>query len=250
VGAHSGLAIPDTLSDIPFAANPVVIGEANSHILQTSKCMDEELAEPQAYFYPNKMGRIILLAMEEVLGRNGLNAVLKVAGLHNLLGGYPPNNFDPGFPFEDLSAISQSLEDMYGPRGGRGVALRAGRASLKYGLRDFGPITRTSELSFRLLPLNMKLATGAEVFAETFNEYTDQIVRLEMQPDVLLWINERCPICWGRTTKQPCCHLAVGILQETFYWLSGGKNFMVEEITCIAMGDETCTIRIDRQPLD
>ena len=133
--------------------------------------MNEVSAESKVFYYPNKMGRIILLALEEVLGRTGLYAVLNVAGLQHLISGYPPNNFDPGFPFEELSAINQSLEDMYGPRGGRGVALRAGRASLKYGLRDFGPIMQTSELSFRLLPLNMKLKVGTEVFAETFVDF-------------------------------------------------------------------------------
>lgn len=212
--------------------------------------MGEETAEHQVYHYPNKMGRIILLALEEVLGRNGVNAVLNVAGLQYLIGGYPPNNFDPGFPFTDLSAINQALEDMYGPRGGRGVALRAGRASHKYGLRDFGPIAKTAELSFRLLPLNMKIKVGSEVFAETFNQYTDQMVRLEMQPGALLWHNERCPICWERTTSGPCCHLTVGILQEMLYWLSGGKSFVVEEVACIATGDTSCTIRIDKKPLD
>ena len=30
-------------------------------------------------FYPQKMGRIILQAMEEVLGRNGVQAVLQLA---------------------------------------------------------------------------------------------------------------------------------------------------------------------------
>ena len=33
------------------------------------------------YFYPERMGRIILLAMEEVLGREGLNSVLQIASL-------------------------------------------------------------------------------------------------------------------------------------------------------------------------
>jgi predicted hydrocarbon binding protein len=212
--------------------------------------MGEETADNPVYHYPNKMGRIILLALEEVLGRNGINAVLNVADVHHLIGGYPPNNFDPGFPFSDMAAINQALEDMYGPRAGRGVALRAGRAAHKYGLRDFGPIAKTSELSFRLLPLNMKIKVGSEVFAETFNEYTDQMVRIEMQPGALLWHNERCPVCWGRKTSGPCCHLTVGILQEMLYWLSGGKSFMVEETACIAVGDSTCTIRVDKKPLD
>ncbi len=204
----------------------------------------------QHYYYPNKMGRIILLAMEEIMGRNGVNAALNLAKMRHLINNYPPNNFDRQFRFDDIGAIMQSLDDMYGPRGGRGLALRAGRACFKYGLKEFGPVLGIADLAFRLLPLNMKLKVGAEVFADTFNKYTDQRVRLSDDEDQVFWHNERCPICWGRKTDIPCCHLAVGILQESLYWVSGGKNFSVQEIACIARGDDACTIVIDKKPMD
>ena len=37
------------------------------------------------FYYPNRMGRIILLSMEEVMGRNGVNAVLNLASLPALI---------------------------------------------------------------------------------------------------------------------------------------------------------------------
>ncbi|RMF36211.1 MAG: 4-vinyl reductase [Chloroflexi bacterium] len=202
------------------------------------------------YYYPNKMGRIILLAMEEVMGRNGVNAVLNLARLQHRVNNYPPNNFDLQFSFEEIGAIQQALDEMYGPRGGRGLALRAGRACFKYGIKEFGPVLGIADLAFRLLPLGMKLKVGFEVFAETFNKFTDQVVRLDEDEEHFFWIIERCPVCWGRQTSYPACFLAVGILQESLYWVSGGKNFYVEEVSCIARGDETCTIFIDKQPLD
>lgn len=202
------------------------------------------------YYYPNKMGRIILLAMEEVMGRNGVNAVLNLAKLKHLVNNYPPNNFDRQFTFEEVGGIQLALDEMYGPRGGRGLALRAGRMCFKFGIKEFGPVLGIADLAFRLLPLGMKLKVGFEVFAETFNKFTDQMVRLGEDETRFLWIIERCPVCWERRSNQPCCHLAVGILQEALYWVSGGKNFEVEEITCIAQGDPTCTIAIDKQPLD
>lgn len=205
--------------------------------------------EPR-YYYPNKMGRIILLAMEEVMGRNGVNAILNLAHLKNLVNSYPPNNFDRQFSFEEVGAIQQALEDMYGPRGARGLALRAGRACFKYGIREFGPVLGIADLAFRLLPLGMKLRVGFEVFAETFNKFSDQIVRLGEDADNYIWVIDRCPVCWERRTQEPCCHLAVGILQEGLYWVSSGKSFQVEEVECIARGDATCTIVINKLPLD
>ncbi|MBI3360217.1 MAG: 4-vinyl reductase [Chloroflexi bacterium] len=196
------------------------------------------------------MGRIILLALEEVIGHNGVNAVLNLAHLRHLVNNYPPNNLDRQFSFEEIGAIQKSLDEMYGPRGGRGLALRAGRACFKYGLREFGPVLGIADLAFRLLPLGMKLRSGADVFADTFNKYTDQVVRLSEDEDRILWIIERCPLCLGRHTDSPCCYLAIGIIQESIFWVSGGKNFNVQETSCIACGDENCTIAIDKVPLE
>jgi predicted hydrocarbon binding protein len=207
-------------------------------------------ADSGEFHYPNKMGRIILLSVEEVMGRNGLSAVLHLAGLPQLINNYPPNNFETEFSFDKVSAIQQALDDLYGPRGGRALALRAGRATFKYGLKEFGPVLGIADLAFRLFPLSMKLKIGSEIFAETFNKFSDQRVRLEEDEGALHWIIERCPVCWQRKTQAPCCHLAVGLLQESLFWVSGGRNFAVVETECIASGAPECRIVIDKRPLD
>jgi len=204
----------------------------------------------EAFYYPNKMGRIILQSMEEVIGHIGVNAVLNLANLNYRINNYPPNNLEKGFSFTELSKIQDALEGLYGPRGGRGLALRTGRVCFKYGLREFGPLLGVTDISFRLLPFEPKLRAGADLFAEAFNKYSDQRVRVEEQTDRFLWHIDQCPICWMRHTDAPVCHLAVGILQESLYWASGGKVYNVEETACIAMGDPDCTIVIEKKSLD
>lgn len=203
-----------------------------------------------AYHLPNTMGRITLLGMQEILGTDGLNAVLNKTGLPAWSKGYPPDDMLLEFPFSDLSRLQAALEDMYGPRGGRGLALRSGRAGFKFGLRQFGGQLGLNDVGFRLLPMSEKLPKGAEIFASLFNQFSDQRVRVETSDALILWHIERCPICWERQSQEPLCHLAVGVLQEALYWASGGKNFIVEETACIARGDPACTIAINRQPLD
>ena len=204
----------------------------------------------EEFYYPNKMGRIILQAMEEVIGHIGVNAVLNLANINHRINNYPTNDLEKGFSFVELSKIQDALEGLYGPRGGRGLALRTGRVCFKYGLREFGPLLGATDIAFRLLPSDPKLRVGADLFAEAFNKYSDQRVRVEEQTDRFLWHIDRCPICWKRQTDGPVCHLAVGILQESLYWASGGKVYNVEEIKCIAMGDPACTIVIEKKPLD
>ena len=201
------------------------------------------------YYYPNRMGRIILLSMEEVMGKNGVNAILKLASLSSLIENYPSDNSERTFSFETLSNLTDVLEQVYGPHGGRGLSLRIGRACFNYGVRQYSSQLGLTEMAFRLLPLSAKVPAGAKAFAELFNNFTDQQVRVEEEGGKLLWHIDRCPLCWGRHAQEPVCHLAVGLLQEALYWLSGGKVFTVEEKTCIAAGDQTCTIMIDQSPI-
>ncbi len=203
----------------------------------------------QTFYYPERMGRIILLAMEEVLGRGALNAALTQASLGSLIDHYPAARSDKTVSFETVTGLMESLERIYGPRGGRGFALRVGRACFKYGLREYSSLLGITEMGFRLLPLPTKLRVGAKSFADLFNKHTDQRVQVEVKDGQIHWQIERCPLCWGRRADEPVCHLAAGLLQESLYWLSGGKIFNVEETGCLARGDVCCTIVIDETPL-
>lgn len=183
------------------------------------------------------------------MGRNGVNALLKLASLSHLIENYPSDNSEPSFPFTTLGDINEMLEQVYGPHGGRGLALRVGRACFNHGVRQYGMQLGLTETAFRLLPLPMKVSAGAKALAGLFNNYTDQRVRVEEEGGNLLWCIDRCPLCWERTAPDPVCHLAVGVLQEALHWLSGGRVFNVEEQACIASGDASCTIVIDQSPI-
>jgi predicted hydrocarbon binding protein len=214
--------------------------------------VNEELIvqeEKKKLYYPNKMGRIVLTAMENIMGRHGVNAILNLAHLQNLVDNYPPNNLDLGFTFNEFSTIQQTIEEMYGVRGGRGLALRAGRETWKYALKEFMPVLGITDLAFRTLPLGIKIKIGLEVFAQTFNRFSDQRVRLGEDERGYLWIIEQCPICWERTSEAPCCHLAIGLLEQSLDWVSRGRRFLVQEVECVATGDETCTIIISKKPI-
>jgi hypothetical protein len=201
------------------------------------------------YFYPNKIARIYLLAMEEIMGKNGLNAVLNMAKLSEVIDNYPPDNLDKEFDFNSYSALNAALEEMYGPRGGRGLALRAGRASFARGLQGFGALAGVGDLAFKVLPLGAKLKMGLPAMAGIFSQVSDQISRVEEKDDHFLYVIERCPVCWGRRADKPVCHAAVGLLQEGLRWVSGGKEFRVDEVSCVAVGDTNCSFAVYKEPV-
>jgi predicted hydrocarbon binding protein len=200
-------------------------------------------------FYPNQIGSLVLLAMEEILGQAGLNNVLHRADLSEYVDAWHSSGQDRDFPCTHISRLQVGLERAYGSQAGRGLALRIGRACFRPWLHAFGPELGLTRSDFRLLSLQARINASTKAFSTIFNTQTDQCVRLERDEKDIYWKMEHCPVCWGRHSDVPCCYLMVGFLQEALYWVSGGKNFVVEEKQCIACGDDACTIRIDRTPM-
>ena len=200
-------------------------------------------------YYPNRMGRLYITALEEVMGTNGLNAILRLAGLNRFIGNHPPDDLERRFDFADFTALGIALEDMYGPRGGRGLALRGGRVCFSRGLRGFGALSGVGDLAFKVLPLATKLKIGLPALASIFTNFSDQFTVVEEHDDHYQYIMKRCPVCWDRQSAAPCCHVAVGVIQEGLRWVSGGLEFRVVETACHARGDEHCTCTIYKEPL-
>jgi predicted hydrocarbon binding protein len=202
------------------------------------------------YNYANKIVLITLKALEEVMGKNGVNAILNLAHLPHLIDHYPPDNLDREFNFADFSALNLALEEMYGPRGGRGLALRAGRAAFADALRNFGALAGAGDLAFKVLPLQAKMRIGIPAMARIFTQISDQYSTVQEQEHEFVYTIHRCPVCWGRTgVDKPVCFVAVGLLQEGLKWLSGGNEFRVNESKCVAMGDEVCDFVIQKTPI-
>lgn len=202
------------------------------------------------YFFANKVGRILHLALQDVTGGEALSAILSSARLQDRLDRLPPNDFALEFPFGEPGRIQQALEELYGPSTGSALARKIGAACFQIGVEDLNPVLGVSDLVFRLLPLRMRCKVGLEVLAHILEQFSDNSVRLEEDDHHFRWVFERCGLCWGRRSDSPCCDVAVGLLEEELYWLSGGDSFHVQEVSCVAAGDPTCTILIDKRPVD
>jgi len=144
-----------------------------------------------------------------------------------------------------------ALEEMYGPRGGRGLALRAGRATFDDALKDFGALAGVGDLAFKVLPFETKLRIGVPAVAKIFSQMSDQISTSEEKDNEFLYTIHRCPVCWGRSGEdKPVCFVATGLLQASLKWVSGGKEFRVNESKCHSNGDEVCEFVIQKEPIE
>jgi hypothetical protein len=83
----------------------------------------------------NSLVRQALTSAQEVMGDNGLNAVLRTSGLERFIGNFPPNNLEPSIQASQYARLNQAIEDFYG-RAGKGMLRRIGKASFQYGVRE------------------------------------------------------------------------------------------------------------------
>lgn len=199
-------------------------------------------------FYPNRWPRIILETTEEIVGKNGVDALLNLAGLQQYVGNYPPDNMSKEFPFEHVGRLQEAYWQMYGPRGARAFAIRAGAKTLNDGIERFGKVAMAARAALKIGSVDRRISVGLDFFAKFFNTVSDQKVSVTEDDDFWYWNIHTCPMCTGRTADSPVCHLAVGVLQGALEnFVDKNAQYRITPTHCQAMGHETGIIAIDKE---
>jgi predicted hydrocarbon binding protein len=212
--------------------------------------MAHTISQETESYCSSQLGRLIFMGMDEVMGRAGVNAAMNRAGLPSLSDTYLDYQGDALLSLHQLGAALGTLQQLYGLKGGQGLALQTGRAAFNYGMRDFGEGLGLLHLDYRLLPPAVKVRVGLQRLATFMSGIGSGEIRIEETGGRFFWLIERCPLCWQRPGVGPVCHLWVGFLQEYLVWASGGKHYSVFETECVACGASACKIVIDQQALD
>jgi predicted hydrocarbon binding protein len=190
--------------------------------------------------------RVLLDAVEEVMGANGTKAVLNSGGLTDFAAAYPPKDLEMDRHFSEYGAIQQAVEDFYGPRGARAMLLRIGRATFRYGLKDQPAIMGLAGVALKALPEKNRMKLILEKMASAATERINQPSSVREEDDAFYYIADECPCRWRPKHDKPCCYVSVGALMEAMAWTTG-KVHKVEEVACIANGASNCVYRIPKE---
>jgi predicted hydrocarbon binding protein len=204
--------------------------------------------EKSGFYYPNKIVRIYIKNIEKTIGSAAMEVVYDLANIP-LTDRPPPNNYAKEFDFANFAAINTALGKMYGPRGERGLTTHAGRAAFTDGLAEFASVLGVGDLALKAIPTQAKVRIGLKAIAETFNKFTDITVEIQEADDYFIYVNHRCPVCWGRKSDYPVCYSSISLIEAGLSWVSNGKKFRIEEVACFATGDQTCTFHIWKEPI-
>lgn len=205
------------------------------------------MSDNEERYYPNRWLRIILTSTEEIIGQNGVKSLLNLAGLPQYIDNYPADNMNKEFPFEHVGKLQQAYWDMYGRRGARAFAIRAGKKTFNDGLDSFGTVAKAARAAMKIGTLERRISLGLQFFAKFFNTVSDQVVSVDEDDENWYWHLIQCPMCTNRTSEYPVCHLAVGVLQGALEnFADANKHYRITATQCIAMGSEEGKIAIEK----
>ena len=201
-----------------------------------------------AYDNPSNLGEMILMGMEEIIGKSQLQSIMNTNNMDSDQSRQAGNEHQRKFSILDLSKFQISLERVFGSVAGRGLAIRSGRASFQYILRKFGGELGLSGNDFKLLAPARRFHVGLVALAGLINRDLGDCIQLETDGEDVLWKIDYSNLPAFRIQRS-ICHIIVGLLQEALYWFSGGKLYPIQEICCSEQGNSACILRIQMLPI-
>lgn len=249
---------PESVETPRAEAAPVAVAQVNTKpLVETQAEMPAAVAavieEPpeaiQDRWMPNATLRLLFMSIEEVMGADGMKAVLNGAHLQQYIGNYPPNTLDLGVKFSEYGLAEQAVETFYGPRGARAMLTRVGREVFRYGLREQSAVLGMAGNALKSLPLismQAKMKILLQQIVSAANKTVNQPTRLEEDAESFIMVVDQCVCEYRPYHPNPCCLVTVGTLTEAMKWLTD-KPFDIKEITCLNVGADACRYRIPKK---
>src|SRR5215510_10028898 len=166
----------------------------------------------------NTIVRQALTSAQEVMGENGLNAVLHTSGLERFMGNFPPDNLEPGISASEYGKLNEAIEAFYG-RGGKGMLRRIGKASFQYGVREQSALLGVAGVALKLLPEKQRIKFILNGMADALKKSNPEVnAWVDESGDRIAYVESTCAICHSRQSTEPICHLYVGSIAEAVQW--------------------------------
>lgn len=177
--------------------------------------------------------RHVLLAVDKIMDRNGLLAVLRQAQLERYITAMPPDSYRDHTQAADLALLVAAIERFYG-RGARGQLQRIGWAV-------FEQLIRSIQFRWQVLRLSKPFQNEQQRQQQVLRLLADYLgapdggVRVVQNGTRWDFFDGQADDCAGRGAKCPDSFLTVGLLRAALHWATG-RNFDVIQLSNRAHG--------------
>ena len=197
---------------------------------------------------PNQLFYLSLRVCEEILGEKGLFSILNYIGLKKFIGNYPPNDFEMEHDSKEFTKITTAFVEVLGERGARTLMFQAGKRSFDLMVEVAPTLLNIEGIKFEELPSERRF----DEFLKAFKIMTDaasaifgDVYTLLEQEVGMIYEISPCYLCEDLKTEETMCYIQVGFMQRAAVWILG-KETKIEEVLCMAKGDDRCRFVVHR----
>lgn len=201
---------------------------------------------PEDAPYINALLLQTMQGIEEVLGNNGLNAVLQSSGLERYINHPPPNNLESNIEAREFAQLNKAVEEFTG-RAGKGMLQRIGRSAFRWGVKEQSSVMGMAGIALKALPQRLRMrAVLLGVRKGLMDTVPYGLIDVRDENGVFVFTDYACVICHMRPADKPICHMYLGTLSEAMAYATGKdfRNFEVVETHCRAQGHGFCRFEI------
>lgn len=203
---------------------------------------------------PSLLLNILFTQVEEMMGRRSLIMLLRRTGLSDYVDSEPPMDDSPSITVEEYSCLLANIYEIFGARGSRSIFLRGGRIGAAEIRRQRPAQFAVAGTALKLLPANRRMQLVLDRLAEQGEDLYGTPHHLHQEENAFIMEMPDCPYCaeitrrrvaQGKPVTRPVCHIPAAVMAEMMEWAMGQKH-LVEEVSCIALGDPACRFRISK----
>lgn len=188
--------------------------------------------------------RIWLETIQNVIGDNGLKAVLNRGNLKKYINNFPPADYELQIAAEDICDLFKSLFEIFGQKGSYSLLLRIGRERARIGIEKYNKVMmKALIMAARLVPETIKVRLSLEKLVEEQNRVFPDSMELHEEEEFFLLVYRDSFESEKIQSEAPVCGATLGSLQYGMEWITRHPH-TVEEIECRAMGNPADVFRI------
>ena len=201
---------------------------------------------PEDLHYVNALLLQTMIGIEDVLGKNGLTAVLRESGLDRYIDNPPPNDLGHDILAREFAQLNAAVETFTG-RAGKGMLRRIGRSAFDWASKEQMKTMGLANLALRALPQKLRMqAVLMGIKKGLVNNLSYAKIDIAFDNGTHIFTNHTNAIPHLRQSETPVCHMLVGSLEQAMAFATGKswQDFDVVEADCRATGAASCRFEI------
>lgn len=193
--------------------------------------------------------RSLIDSIEDLMGMNGKNSVLKYADLAELIESPPPYNMETHVqPNEKVTKFMDAVREIMGDRGYNLLMFRAGKATVDTAVLHNEPFRQLMAME---IDIHEKVRLAYFGYVDSTGDDPDETIEFHLDENTVIMHFPHCNECEEMTKDtqkvagytKPACAYVRGLVHRVLEIL-GGVTVTSTEEACRVLGSDECRFRI------